>query len=57
MKVYRAHEGDWPTVKSGTKHLPHGEKWSNVNERLAKGGRGLAAGSSLRQLRSSGGRS
>jgi hypothetical protein len=53
MREFHRREGKWPTTSSGAKHLPAGEKWVNLNERLAKGGRTLPGGSSLKQLRES----
>jgi superfamily II DNA or RNA helicase len=42
--------GRWPTHKSGPIVEAPGEKWTNVNQALAGGSRGLPAGSSLAQL-------
>jgi hypothetical protein len=45
--AYHAEHGRWPNSASGPVAAAPSEKWSNINDTLRKGGRGLPGGSSL----------
>lgn len=47
VKAYQRRTGAWPKPGSGAIPEAPGETWSAVNSALARGGRGLAGGSSL----------
>jgi hypothetical protein len=48
--AHYARTGRWPHRHSGPVAAAPGEKWVNIDQALLKGGRGLAAGSSLARL-------
>lgn len=47
---HRERTGEWPNVKSGSVLGVSGEKWSNIDVSLDRGGRSLPGGSSLAKL-------